>query len=405
MDAAAALARASWGAVAPAQAPAATDAVVDDTTGAAETADGETVDGETVDGASSNPAATAAEVEPDASATAAAAAATTQTCSWAACGAELSGEAAAKNRCGRCKRVYYCSRRCQKKHWKEGGHREACEEPPCCTICLDGGEVPLPIQCGCGCRGDAGLAHVACLAQVAVSKERVQLEYGGHSLWQGCSTCGQVYSGALQLGLARAWMRRVGSGPQWDCERREAGQNLGKALMHAKEYSEAEPVLQAILVERREVYGDENPNTWETMQTLADVLNLLGQHTNAEALYRQAAAAQERTLGTDHEDTAMTNSRLAQVLNDMGRSGEAESLLRKSHTVLLRVRGESNQGTMWTAALHGTVLLKIGRHAEAEEVLRDTHAVLKRVLGVSHYLTTDVRHNLACAENAQEALP
>ena len=48
------------------------------------------------------------------------------------------GEAAAKNRCSRCGRKHCCSRRCQKKDWKEGGHKLSCNDPPGCTIRLEG---------------------------------------------------------------------------------------------------------------------------------------------------------------------------------------------------------------------------------------------------------------------------
>ena len=30
-------------------------------------------------------------------------------------------------KCSRCKSVIYCSKACQTKHWKTGGHREECE--------------------------------------------------------------------------------------------------------------------------------------------------------------------------------------------------------------------------------------------------------------------------------------
>ena len=168
---------------------------------------GQAAAAEPVDGASEAPAPTAAE-------TAASAATTAKACFWAACGNELSGEAAAKNRCGRCKRAYYCSRRCQKRHWGHGGHKEAYVEPPCCAICLDGGDDPEPTQCGCGCRGDTGLAHVVCRAEVAARKQA-----WCHDGWCTCPTCGQAYTGAMLLGLACEAMDRVGTRRRDDPDR------------------------------------------------------------------------------------------------------------------------------------------------------------------------------------------
>ena len=39
-----------------------------------------------------------------------------------------SGGAAKLWACGRCLSVRYCSQECQKKHWGEGGHKEACPQ-------------------------------------------------------------------------------------------------------------------------------------------------------------------------------------------------------------------------------------------------------------------------------------
>ena len=44
-------------------------------------------------------------------------------------------------------------------------------EPPLCTVCLEG--VPSPIQMGFACRGDQGLAHVKCRAEVAKAEREV----------------------------------------------------------------------------------------------------------------------------------------------------------------------------------------------------------------------------------------
>ena len=123
-------------------------------------------------------------------------------CCWAACGTPLAGPADEHKKCSRCKQQFYCSKDCQKMHWKRG-HKKVCVEPPLCTICLDGGIEPVPIQRGCGCRGDAGLAHVACIAEMNHQKR-----LGHHNGWHNCDTCGQRYTAAMQLGLAREVVKR-----------------------------------------------------------------------------------------------------------------------------------------------------------------------------------------------------
>ena len=72
-----------------------------------------------------------------------------------------------------------------------------------CIICLD--TSPRPIQSGCACRGDSGLAHIACLVRAAASQQAQR----GNDVWRECQTCKQHYTGAMQTGLAEAWWSRV----------------------------------------------------------------------------------------------------------------------------------------------------------------------------------------------------
>ena len=44
------------------------------------------------------------------------------------CSISSNNEGVKLNACSRCKVVKYCSRACQLKHWKEGGHRKICSE-------------------------------------------------------------------------------------------------------------------------------------------------------------------------------------------------------------------------------------------------------------------------------------
>ena len=72
-----------------------------------------------------------------------------------------------------------------------------------CIVCLD--SDPLPIQSGCACRSDTGLAHVGCLIEKAVAQQR----HRGNAVWRECQTCEQQFTRAMQTGLAEAWWSRV----------------------------------------------------------------------------------------------------------------------------------------------------------------------------------------------------
>jgi hypothetical protein len=130
-------------------------------------------------------------------------------------------------RCNGCNAVFYCSVECQRIHWKKNGHKVACKKTQArvaaamasaaggaptqrgrgaakgasvCIICLDAGDPP-PIQSGCACRGDAGLAHVGCLAEAAAHKSRsgARSREGSRDVlgWQVCVTCGQIFTGQM----------------------------------------------------------------------------------------------------------------------------------------------------------------------------------------------------------------
>ena len=310
-------------------------------------------------------------------------------CAWAGCGRLLSGEAAAKNRCARCKRKYYCSRRCQKKDWKEGVHKLACTEPPCCTICLEGGEDPLPLQCGCACRGDAGLAHVACKAAVAAHRGD-----GWNKAWATCQTCGQSYTGGMQLGLARELVQQTERRTPGDDHRLIARRNLGQALFDAGVYAEAEVLLRDVLAVRRRVFGRSHRSTRTAATTVASVLVRQGQHAEAVALYRENLAATPDD-DQEHENTLADKANLAAALSDMGEHAETEALLRGVLATEERLHGMGDARTLQTAPMLGRALQNQGKYAEAVAVYRSALAAQRRVLGPEHPQTLRTMHNLA----------
>ena len=103
-----------------------------------------------------------------------------------------------------------------------------------CIICLE--SDPPPIQSGCACRSDTGLAHIGCL----VEKAAAQQAHRGAKVWWECQTCQQLFTGSMQTGLAEAWWSRVCDEAKESVERLAAACNLAQARKSDGRYAEAE---------------------------------------------------------------------------------------------------------------------------------------------------------------------
>ena len=174
------------------------------------------------------------------------------------------GKAGADKQC-MCKRVVYCNRRCQKDHWGRGGHKRHCtavarnaaaarprrrvspDASPAthseCQICLDTGSAPV-LQRGCYCRGDAGLAHVACLIELATHDQQSK---GTDNAWTMCGTCHGTFTGQMEHGLADAWWSRVRMLPEHDDNRLAAANTMGISLRHRGKHALAAEFQREVL--------------------------------------------------------------------------------------------------------------------------------------------------------------
>ena len=124
-----------------------------------------------------------------------------------------------------------------------------------CIICLDAS--PPPIQSGCACRGDGGLAHVDCLVQLAASQQA----HRGNLVWWRCQTCEQDFTGAMQIGLAEAWRSRVAGQAAESRERINAEGNLANTLFNQGKCAQAERLLRDLHAVTMRVLGPEHPYT------------------------------------------------------------------------------------------------------------------------------------------------
>jgi tetratricopeptide (TPR) repeat protein len=269
-----------------------------------------------------------------------------------------------------------------------------------CTICLD--NDPLPIQAGCACRGDAGLAHVECRAMAAAHRLANGKLVDG---WWKCATCGQEFTGAMQLGLAEAWWSTAQRLPEEDEERLGAGGILASALDAHGKHAEAVTLYREVLVARRRVMGPEHPDTLLTANNLAIALDYQGKHAEAVTLLREVLVARRRVLGPEHPSTLTTANNLAAALDSQGKHAEAVTMHREVLAVKRRVLGPEHPDTLATANNLATALGHQGKHAEAVTVYRELLPIVRRVMGPEHPHTLATAINLAACSRAARSTP
>jgi hypothetical protein len=243
-----------------------------------------------------------------------------------------------------------------------------------CIICLD--TSPPPIQSGCACRGDSGLAHIACLVRAATSQQAQR----GSDVWRECQTCKQRYTGAMQTGLAEAWRSRVAGQAAESTELLEAESNLACSLVHQGKDAEAEPMFRRLHEVRMRVHGAEHPDTLTVAGNLAMTLSNQGKYTDAERIEREVLGAKKRVLGAEHPETLASASNLAASLANQGKYADAERIEREVLGMRKRVLGAEHPSTLGSAGNLALSLSKQGKYAEAERIQREVLGVQRRVL-------------------------
>ena len=135
-----------------------------------------------------------------------------------------------------------------------------------CFVCLEAS--PPPIQMGCACRGDTGLAHIGCLVQAAASRAA----HGRNAGWWQCSTCKQDFTGAMQIGLAEERWLGARDQPAESKDRLAAASLLASSLHGQGKYAEAEQMQRELLDMRRRVLGAGHPETLATVDSLSNCI-------------------------------------------------------------------------------------------------------------------------------------
>jgi tetratricopeptide (TPR) repeat protein len=257
-----------------------------------------------------------------------------------------------------------------------------------CIICLE--SEPPPIQSGCACRSDAGLAHVRCRVQVAASKRDIV-----NKDWGYCSTCTQAFTGEMKRKLSSALSARVREFHADDDLARELAEQLELNVQMAEgQYAAAERAARDMHDARRKSLGDEDKSTLAAAGSVAMALSKQGKHAASARIQREVLSATKRG---DDDTRAVVEAMggLANALSEQGKHADAERLNGEALEISTRVLGAEHLDTLALKSISAWNLALKGDFAEAADATRAVLDVHTRVMGAQHPLTMHTKSMLA----------
>jgi eukaryotic-like serine/threonine-protein kinase len=159
-------------------------------------------------------------------------------------------------------------------------------------------------------------------------------------------------------------------------------------------YPPALPLQEAALETRRRELGDDHPDTLQSINDLAYLLELMGDWEQAETHYEEALAGRRRVYGDEHRLTYVAMNNLGLLIQQRGRVEEAYEL----HTAVLDGRrqllGEDDPDTLSSLMNVGSIHDDMGQPEEALSYFSAALDGCRRVLGDDHLETIVAINNM-----------
>ncbi|PHH85178.1 hypothetical protein CDD83_793 [Cordyceps sp. RAO-2017] len=160
---------------------------------------------------------------------------------------------------------------------------------------------------------------------------------------------------------------------------------------------EAVSILEPLVRDRRDVFGDDDPRTIDGLSDLASAYAMAGDHARSERMQRDALARSlaNPRLGPDHNDTLNCMEHLADVLDDQCEMDEAIALTRRVYDIRDRIWGPLSPPVLIVECNLAMYLASDGETAEALALYQQNLKSKEYVFGPDHIETLITTLNLA----------
>jgi tetratricopeptide (TPR) repeat protein len=158
----------------------------------------------------------------------------------------------------------------------------------------------------------------------------------------------------------------------------------------AGDYTKGSAIAEEALRMAQQTFGDRDPRTLTTLNSVAFLYRAQGRNDEAEALYREALQARRAVLGSRHPDTLQSLNNLAVLYLAQGRYGDAEPLLQEVLPKQREVLGPRDLDTIASLNNLASVYRAQGRYGQAEPLFREAQQQSRDVFGLHHRLTLSI---------------
>ncbi|KAJ7631516.1 P-loop containing nucleoside triphosphate hydrolase protein [Mycena rosella] len=174
----------------------------------------------------------------------------------------------------------------------------------------------------------------------------------------------------------------------------------GRLYRWADRLKDAEQLQLAVLEDRRDILGEDHPDTLQAMGNLTLTYGQLGQLKEAERLgvVRLGVVVlekQRKILGEDHPDTLLTMGNLASTYHKLGQLKEAEELEVVALEKRRKILGEDHPETLRAMGNLASTYHQLGQLKEAEELGVMVLEKRRKILGEDHPSTLEAMGDLA----------
>lgn len=173
---------------------------------------------------------------------------------------------------------------------------------------------------------------------------------------------------------------------------------LANALILNRDYVQAERILRRALPARIALHGERSSKVASVLDELARVLNLSGRTLEALPLHREALAIAEEKLGRDNVSYCVYLNHYGLSLQYVGDDSGAERALAEAVATLSKRLTASNQGLAQIRLNLGRLLLRMERLPEARAALQQVLQTRSAGMGEHSPQVAEVRISLADLE-------